>query len=114
VMPTEWTLIAYVISKLAERKGSEIDINEIEKFVFDKLWVEYKLALCDSSAELRQMLEYLKKLQIIDIKDNKVVIKDRDRLKRIAICVEHAPIRSVSKLYEETISRIERAASTIT
>lgn len=118
-----WTFTAYIIARLItdgnnlndleKVKNRRISFSTLRYFMFDKLWMKYRLALNDSRAELQSELEYLQDLGIIKIyeTDGDLIIEivNPQLLKDIVYKVEKSPMKSKIRLYNEYLDRINEA-----
>ena len=104
-----WTFTAYILFKLCESRGrGTLAFSELHTFMFDVLWKKYKIVLNDSSVELKKEVEYLSELGAVEFDGHTIKI-NKDRLKKIAMVVEHSQLRDQLLLYREYLSRINQA-----
>ena len=102
-----WIFTAYVLSRLAKKKGTNvISLNEIYKLFFDIFWKRCRLGLVDSKEELLEELRYLESLGALTIKGDTIKVKINE-IDKIASVVENSALRWELLIYKEYLSRIK-------
>jgi len=113
-----WTYTTYILSKYFEihpEKEDELAFSDFADFVFDVLWRKDNLIFHDGVQDLYLDFKYLKKLEIIEFKENdnlekvKVKIRDKNKISQIVEVVEESATLTGVKLFSEYLQRINKA-----
>jgi len=108
----DWSVIAFTLFRYAEaNKKSVVNVEEFVRFVFRELWAKHGVALCSSREELLEVLKYLQDLGLIELTGDEIRLKDYEGLRKISDFASKTRFRELSALYNELISRIERAVT---
>ncbi|NPA85915.1 MAG: hypothetical protein GXO42_00700 [bacterium] len=96
--------IEYILGLCCLGGKEVLDSKELEAFL-EYLFVQYRVAV----GGWRSKLELLARLGIIELKDGKIRIKEKELFHKLVKVAENSYIAKVDELYRETLKRIKLA-----
>ena len=102
----EWTLLAYLLYKVYNKVGNEISLDIVRNLVFNVLPLKFRVVCYRTEGEFFDELRYLEKLKLIEIHNDKIIVRDVDSLCRIGRFIEGSRLREISRWFNEIIRRI--------